>query len=65
MAQIWRQREAVCNDRPILQWLDCRGVRLELTGSGSAVWIIELTQEDCERIAEAIDYRLPEMERWP
>jgi hypothetical protein len=63
MAAIWRQPyrgglTAICVDRPILQGLAGRGVRLELP-SPDAVWIVELSVDDCERIAEEIGYRRP------
>lgn len=71
MAQIWQQAygmnrggiKMVADDRPSLQRLSDRGVRLEMTGPDTA-WIIELTQDDCERIAEAIGFRRPK-DLWP
>jgi hypothetical protein len=63
MAAIWgqpyhRASECVVEDRPTAQYLGIRGVRLELTGR-DGVWTIELPSDDCERIAELIDYRGP------
>jgi hypothetical protein len=67
MAAIWRQPyrgrlTAVCEDRPILQRLSDRSIRVEMTGHDAA-WIIELSQDDCERIAEEIGYRRGR--QWP
>ena len=45
----------IAEDRPSLQKI-FDGVRLELTGR-DAVWIIELSGADCERIAEEIGWR--------
>lgn len=47
---------------PIMQELAGRGVRLELVGRYVA-WTVELSREDCERIAEAIDR--PRPAQWP
>jgi (2Fe-2S) ferredoxin len=67
MAAIWQQPyrgrcAAVCEDRPAMQNV-ADGVRLELTGA-AGVWTIELSRDDCERIAEEIGYRRPRQEPW-
>lgn len=62
MAALWRQRfagavEHLADDRPLLQCTADR-VRLEILGR-DAVWILELTRADAERVAEAIDWQEP------
>jgi hypothetical protein len=68
MAAIWRQPysgslTAICEDRPIMQGLSGRGVRLELPGH-DAVWIVELSVDDCQRIAEEIGWGRPGVVPW-
>jgi hypothetical protein len=65
VTQIWHRPPgerltAVCDDRPLLAptAADGDGVRLELT-SGEEMWRVELTRDDCERIAERIGYYQP------
>jgi len=49
--------KTIAEDRPSVQRVH-DGVRLELTGQ-DAVWVIDLTEADCERIAEAIGWGRP------
>ena len=42
--------------RPLLRPLS-DSVRLEMDGGGEATWTFDLTLNDCERIAEAMDWR--------
>lgn len=59
MAQIWQKAHGytrggtrmVVEDYPALQWLSDGGCRLELTSRGG-IWTVDLTQDECERIAE-------------
>jgi hypothetical protein len=56
MTQIRRDRKALVDDRPMVSPTPGGGVRLDL-GSINSPWTVELTQADCERIAEAIGWR--------
>jgi len=49
--------KAIAEDRPSLQRVS-DGVRLELSGR-DAVWVIDLSEADCERIAEQIGWGRP------
>lgn len=59
MAQIWQKAHGysrggtkmVVEDSPALQWLSDGGCRLELT-SKTGVWTVDLTLDECLRIAE-------------
>lgn len=69
--QIWQKATGLGRNHPAvaapeqlpsLQELAGRGVRLELV-SRYSTWIVELTQEDCEQIADAIGRHGPG--QWP
>lgn len=70
MAAIWLQAygytrgglKQIVEDRPLVRELSDGSVRLELSGRDGG-WVIELTQDDCERIADEIGRRAGR--QWP
>jgi hypothetical protein len=66
MAEIWRQQgggpvEHVATDRPLVERRSA-GLELQVFAPG-AVWIIKLSNDDAERIADAIGRERPGA--WP
>jgi hypothetical protein len=62
--QIWfhpfaftgKTQSSLCEDRPTLQRIAGDKIKLEGTGRNGA-YAVELTRDECERIAEAIDWQ--------